>query len=104
TPGQVTSLNHIIALAAGNSHSLALKSDGTVWSWGDNSAGQLGISTSAGKSLSPVQTQDLDSIISVAAASYQTVAIGANGSLFGWGANDFGQLGNPTPTTHTRPH
>jgi len=82
-PGQVINLNHIIAVAAGNSHSLALKSDGTVWSWGDNSAGQLGIGTSSGKSLSPVQTRNLNSIISVAAASYQTMAVGANGSLFG---------------------
>ena len=102
-PGQVINLNHIIAVAAGNSHSLALKSDGTVWSWGDNSAGQLGIGTSSGKSLSPVQTRNLNSIISVAAASYQTMAVGANGSLFGWGANDFSQLGNPTPTTELLP-
>ena len=102
-PGQVINLNHIIAVAAGNSHSLALKSDETVWSWGDNSAGQLGINTSSGRSLSPVRTQNLNSIISVAAAGYQTVAVGADGSLFGWGANDFGQLGNPTPTTETMP-
>jgi alpha-tubulin suppressor-like RCC1 family protein len=103
TPGQVADFDHVIAIAAAKTHSLALKSDGTVWSWGDNSAGQLGVGTSPNKSLSPVQTQNLSAIIAIAAAGSQNMALAVNGSLFGWGANESGQLGNSPLTTETLP-
>jgi Regulator of chromosome condensation (RCC1) repeat/Alpha/beta hydrolase of unknown function (DUF900) len=82
---------------------LALKSDGSVWSWGDNGSGQLGIGTTPTKSLSPVQTQNLSAMTAIAAVGYQNLAVNVNGSLFGWGANSSGQLGNPAPTTETTP-
>ena len=46
-PTQVTGLSNVVALSAGDKHSLALKSDGTVWAWGYNSSGQLGDGTTA---------------------------------------------------------
>ena len=50
SPVQVQGLSSVVAIAAGNDHSLALKSDGTVWAWGNNSYGQLGV----GSTTSPV--------------------------------------------------
>jgi alpha-tubulin suppressor-like RCC1 family protein len=54
TPVQVTNLTNVIAVAGGDSHSLALKSDGTVWAWGYNYYGQLGDGTNINRS-TPVQ-------------------------------------------------
>ena len=45
TPVQISGLTGVKAVAAGNMHSLAVKSDGTVWAWGDNANGQLGDDT-----------------------------------------------------------
>src|SRR5207248_1417945 len=101
TPAQVDNLQHVISIAAANSHSLALKSNGTVWSWGDNGTGQLGVGTTPAQSFSPVQTQNLTDAIAIAAAGSQSVALTVNGSLFGWGANGSGQLGNPPLTSET---
>jgi alpha-tubulin suppressor-like RCC1 family protein len=103
TPAPVINLDHIISIAAASGHSLALKSDGTVWSWGDNSVGQLGVGLTPTNSLSPVQTQNLSAIIAIAAAGSQNMALTINGSLFGWGTNGVGQLGNPPLTSETLP-
>jgi alpha-tubulin suppressor-like RCC1 family protein len=54
TPVQVAGLTDVVAAAAGGGHSLALKSDGTVWAWGQNISGQLGVRTFAIRT-TPVQ-------------------------------------------------
>jgi alpha-tubulin suppressor-like RCC1 family protein len=81
-------------VAAGISYSSAIKTDGTLWSWGDNQYGQLGINDIAHRS-TPIQTilggtnwRQVD-----CAYGYHTAAIKTDGTLWSWGRNNFGNLG-----------
>ena len=65
TPKKVSFLSKIKAVAAGENHSVALKSDGTVWTWGDNVEGQLGNGTTKDSSL-PAQVSSLTNVIAIA--------------------------------------
>jgi len=85
-------LDNVLAISAGLNHTIALRSDSTVWTWGDNSAGQLGDGTTQYKGM-PRQLGNLGNIISIAAGTYDSFALQDNGTLWGWGQNDIGQLG-----------
>ena len=100
----ILSQGHLIvkAMATGRAHVVALKMDGSLWSWGSNSAGQLGNGT-ANAALSPVQVGSNSDWASVGAGSDYTVALKSNGSLWAWGANNFGQLGDGTAINKTSP-
>jgi alpha-tubulin suppressor-like RCC1 family protein len=107
-------LGGITAIAAGGDFSLALKSDGTVWAWGNNSKGQLGNNTLVASS-SSVQvvmpnvdekpddlnddTLPLSGIIAIAAGGSHALALKNDGTIYAWGYNEFGQLGNGTITS-----
>ena len=81
--------------AAGSEHTIAVKTDGSLWGWGRNDRGQLGDGTLVNRS-TPVRIDaDLD-WASVSAGDNFTVAIKTDGSLWSWGNNTFGQLGNGT--------
>jgi len=106
TPTQVSSLTNIVQVAAGREHSLVLKSDGTVWSFGSNADGQLGDGTTTQRQ-SPVAVTGLTGIVAIAAgrdASYalQTDSAGA-GTVWAWGANNVGQLGDGSNFPRTTP-
>ena len=74
----------------------AIKSDGTLWMWGDNNGGQLGDNTTTNKS-SPVQTiSGGNNWKEVSAGGFTTAAIKNDGTLWGWGLNQVGQLGDGT--------
>ncbi len=87
-------------LAAGGFHSLAIKTDGSLWAWGANGAGQLGDGTTTGR-LTPIQI--LTGVAAVAARADHTLALKTDGSLWAWGANGFGQLGDGTTTGRSTP-
>ncbi|NOK38262.1 kelch-like protein [Corallococcus exercitus] len=89
-------------LSAGHEHSLALKQDGTVWAWGDNSRGQLGDGTSTDRS-TPVQVQGLTGIKALTAGHYHSLALKQDGTLWAWGWNADGQLGDGTKTDRFTP-
>jgi alpha-tubulin suppressor-like RCC1 family protein len=89
----LTSLSDFTAVAAGRYHSMALKSNGTVWSWGFSNYGQLGDGTTYTR-YSPVQVITLTSIIRIAACEDFSVALKSDGSVWTWGNNGSGQLGN----------
>ena len=81
-------------VSCGYRHIAAIKTDGTLWSWGNNAYGVLGDGTSVGKS-SPVQ--DISGGTNwkqVSAGTYNTSAIKTDGTLWLWGDNSYGQLGN----------
>ena len=100
TPVQVGNLTGITAIAAGSAHTLALKNDGTVWTWGANSNG-WGDGTTTQRS-TPVQVSTLISIIAVAAGQSHSVVLRNiptlinDGTVWAWGSNSNGQLGNGT--------
>jgi RHS repeat-associated protein len=92
-PVQVNSLTGATAVAGGASHSLALKSDGTVWAWGLNSSGQLGNNSTATSTV-PVQVSALAGAAAIAAGSSHSLTIKSDGSEWSWGNNANGELGN----------
>ena len=107
TPVQVSGLSGVvqIALSVDGSHTVALRNDGTVWTWGFNSNGQLGDGTATSRSL-PVQVRKvdgtvLDGVVSVAAGSGHTVALGGDGRVWAWGLDNAGQLGNAQSNSTT---
>jgi alpha-tubulin suppressor-like RCC1 family protein len=101
-PGQLSNFTNAIAIAAGRSHTIALKSDGTVWAWGNNSNGQLGTTTTT-NSLAPVQVGGLANVIAVTAGTYHSAALKNDGTILAWGFNGNGQLGNNTLASSLRP-
>jgi alpha-tubulin suppressor-like RCC1 family protein len=93
----------IIAVAAGVMHSLALTSKGTVYAWGNNQAGQLGDGTTTNRS-TPVKVADLPTdITAVAAGAVHTLAMNSKGTVYAWGDNSEGQLGDGTTTSSLTP-
>lgn len=84
---------NIIAISAGQDHSLALKSDGTVWVWGDNQYGQHGLGTSSGMATAPVQITSLSNVTQISAGGRHSVARKTDGFVVAWGMNGSGQLG-----------
>jgi YD repeat-containing protein len=101
TPAQVVDLSGVIAIAAGNSHILALKSNGTVWGWGGN-GGALGNGNTTSKS-SPVQMGTLTGIAAIAAGGGYSLAVKSDGTVWGTGANFYGQLGTGNTTDTLSP-
>jgi alpha-tubulin suppressor-like RCC1 family protein len=95
-------LKDVIAIAAGDSFSLALKSDGTVWAWGGNWSGQLGDGTTTNR-LQPVQMSGLTGITAIAAGTNHGLALMGDGTVWSWGYNFEGQLGDGTTTNGTTP-
>ncbi len=103
-PDIVRGLTDAQAVAAGGSHSVALKSDGTVWVWGSNSDGQLGLGTIGGSDVtSPEQVPGLDGVTAVAAGMYYTLALEDDGTVWAWGSNSDGQIGNSSVSSTASP-
>lgn len=90
--------NGFKSIAAGSAHTLAVKSDGTLWSWGNAQSGRLGIGYVSGSYRSSPQAVGGDQDWKdVAAGNAHSMALkGENGSVYTWGDNYFGQLGNGT--------
>jgi len=107
TPGGTSAVGGVFfsraATADGSEHSVSLRPDGTVWTWGSGGSGQLGNGTTTDSS-TPVQVTSLGTgCLSVAASFYQTMAIKADGTLWAWGFNQYGQLGDGSTTNRSTP-
>jgi uncharacterized repeat protein (TIGR01451 family) len=101
----VGQLSNIESVAAGNSHSLAVATNGDVWAWGNGFSGQLGIGNLTGHPFvtAPVKVNGISGVRVVAAGIRHTLALKHDGTLWGWGTNEFGQLGVPSPGDHSTP-
>lgn len=99
----VTGGTNWVNLSSGYDHMAAIKTDGTLWLWGTNSHGQLGDDTTASKS-SPVQTvAGSTNWKQLSCGSFSTSAIKTDGTLWTWGRNDYGQLGDNTINPKSSP-
>jgi WD40 repeat protein len=99
-------IQDVISVAAGFDHTVALKGNGTVWTWGRNNDGQLGLGTTddqAGGHPTPTQVPGLSNVLAVAAGDYFTLALERDGSVWAWGLNLDGQLGDGTQTNRSSP-
>lgn len=94
-PKPVDGLAGVIALAAGRYHNCALKADGTVACFGQNSENELGTASVASQSVAAVTVAGLSHVVAIAAGSgYFTCALKSDATVACWGSNDSGQLGN----------
>jgi len=102
---------NFVSVAGGRNHCVALKADGTVWTWGDNCEGQLGIGVAGGSAgvfnpeidsktpvqvLGPDSTEFLTDVVQIASGTNFSYALKSDGTLWAWGLNEFGQLGDGT--------
>ena len=97
----------VVAISAGEYHSLALCADGTLVAWGYNNNGQLGDATTTTR-LAPVAVSTAGvlagkTVTAIMTESYSSFALCADGTLAAWGGNSSGQLGNNTTTNSNVP-
>jgi alpha-tubulin suppressor-like RCC1 family protein len=101
----------VVSIWGGARGTVVQKSDGTVWTWGANFGGKLGIgiaSTNLGRVLVPAEVHGpgdvgfLNSVSTIMGGEVHNVALKSDGTVWAWGANIFGQLGNSsTNEAHT---
>lgn len=98
-PVQVAVPGRVISVRAGFWHSLAMTEDGQVWAWGANNRGQLGDGTNIDRN-KPVKVllADPNRSLTIAARGEHSLLLKIDGRVFGWGANDRGQLGDNSLT------
>jgi alpha-tubulin suppressor-like RCC1 family protein len=100
-------LDDVIAIAAGSMHTLALKADGTVWSWGYNTGyGILGAGITDNYRSSPVQVLEaggpLTGVVAIAAAQHHSLALKSDSTVWAWGLGYYGSLGLGNQTDQLR--
>ena len=91
------------SVAAGFSFSMGIKTDGTLWAWGRNNVGQLGNGVTSAINYTPIQLGTATNWDSVSCGWQHTVALRTDGSLWSWGTNFYGQLGNGGTATVATP-
>ena len=102
--GTVPGITDAVAIAAGFSHALVLRADGTVLAFGKNDRGQLGQDANAVSSTTtPTAVPGLADVISLGAGSSYSAAVTAEGKVFVWGDNTYGQLGLGAADTLAHP-
>ncbi|MFA5793924.1 MAG: fibronectin type III domain-containing protein [Candidatus Brocadiia bacterium] len=103
TPTRIGTDTNWSAIDAGVGYNIALKIDGTLWAWGDNAYGQLGDGTIGTNKNTPTRIGTDTDWLAIAAGGWHTIALKANGSLWTWGYNEYGQLGDGTTISKTTP-
>ncbi|WP_210063466.1 S-layer homology domain-containing protein [Pseudarthrobacter sp. PvP004] len=95
-PLEVQGLNSVRSIAANGNTAYALRSDGTVWAWGNNTKGQQGQGHTLGTGHTPLQVQGLTDVTKISGGGNSGYALKGDGSVWAWGYNGEGQLGNGT--------
>jgi len=107
SPVQVGTLTNWKQPAMGGDQCFAIKTDGTLWAWGSNNSGQLGLNIDAGyysiNRSSPVQVGALTNWAQVSSGAACAAAVKTDGTLWSWGQNNNGQLGQNNTTNRSSP-
>jgi len=109
TPTQVDAISGSLSVAAGSAHTLAVAPDHTIYAWGYNGYGQLGVGDTTDRATAtrvagPVDaSQPLTGVVAVAAGTHHSLALTADGLVYAWGRNDEGELGTGDTTRHATP-
>jgi len=85
-------------VSAGCYTSYGIRADGSLWAWGSNTHGELGIGSTVAKVATPKRIASPNKFTWIAAGAFHAVAIRSDGTLWAWGDNAHGQLGNGTRT------
>jgi alpha-tubulin suppressor-like RCC1 family protein len=91
------------SISAGNGHTVALKTDGTLWSWGSNTNGQLGVNDTTNRNTPVTTLLGGTNWKSIAGGDLHTIALKTDGTLWSWGLGSFGQLGVNNTTNRSTP-
>ena len=102
-PLQVTGLSGVTAVASFGYDVYALRGDGTVWAWGYAGGGALGDGSTTSSGLVPVQVSGLTGVRAIAAGMSSGYALKDDGTVWSWGENGHGQLGDGTSTNRRTP-
>jgi len=102
SPVLIGALTDWSEVSVGDYHSLAIKTNGTLWAWGNNSQGRLGDGTSLPRS-SPVQLGALTNWSQAAGGGSMTGAVKSDGTLWTWGYGGYGRLGNNSVISQSSP-
>ena len=107
-PTQIPGLSNITYIASSYEHALAVRNDGTVWGFGSNREGRLGREERREWGFmwdisSPTQISNLSNIIAVSAGTYHSLALRNDGTVWAWGSNLSGRLGNGTTESSYTP-
>jgi alpha-tubulin suppressor-like RCC1 family protein len=94
--GATAAANNWKQVAGGIRHTAAIKTDGTLWGWGQNSEGQLGLNNTTTPITIPTQVSGGGTTWKQVDADVITAAIKTDGTLWSWGFNQYGQIGNGT--------
>ena len=101
-------LGNVIAIAMGESYTMALTADGRVYAWGENTHGELGDGTTTNRT-TPVRVAGpggsgyLTDVVGIGAGRFHALALTSDGRLYAWGRNDYGELGDGSTTNRTTP-
>ena len=85
-------------IVCGANHSLAIRNDGSLYAWGDNTQGQLNGIIGSSTNATPILVYSTSKWVNVSAGDYHSKGIQTNGQLYTWGDNSQGQLGTGTTT------
>ena len=96
-------MESVVSFSVGNNHCMAVKSDGSLWTWGTNLVGQLGDGTFGRNASKNKPTHIIDDVKIAVAGDDNSFAIKTDGSLWGWGRNVYGQLGESAQSQHEIP-
>jgi hypothetical protein len=103
-PVLVSALEDVVDATSGLGHLVAVKSDGTVWAWGSNNNNQIGNGNPWWKSQpTPFQVPNLSNIAKVSSNGNHTLALANDGTVWAWGSNSSGQLGDGTSQVRQAP-
>lgn len=103
SPKQVGSLTNWSKVSCGAYFAVAIKTDGTLWGWGQNSAGQLGLNNTTYSFSSPQQIGALTNWSKLANGPQCSASIKTDGTLWTWGLGSIGQLGHGNTTSYSSP-